>query len=284
MESERAHRTAEVSRVSSIEMWQRRPELSRHSGHEETQEPIASHDPRDTAGAGEQQALGKQLPHETPRPRADRGTEPHLVGPAAPAGNEETCHTRASRHEHEPDGSQDHEQCGTHAADDPFAKRPEAHHRSSVPSRIGGRQPAREVVEIGLRLFSGDPWREPANRVEPVPVARSSCWREGTSGSHNSVSPRSGNSNVSGSTPMTGVRLGVDRDAPPDERRIAAESALPRAMAQHHHALGTRFDVGAIERAAENRSDAKRLEKPIGHFTDWNPLDRSGCGQRPAAS
>ena len=188
-------------------MRQRRPELSRYSGHEETQEPVASHDPRDTAGAGEQQALGKQLPHQTPRPRADRGTEPHLVGPAAPAGNEETCHTRASRHEHEPDGSQDHEQCGTHAAHDPFAKRPEAHHRSSVPSRIDGRQPARDVVEVGLRLFSSDCWREPANRVEPVPVASLLLLARGHERQPQPGHPRSGNSNVSGSTPMTVVLL-----------------------------------------------------------------------------
>src|SRR5262249_37714056 len=51
----------------------------------------------------------------------------------------------------------------------------------------------------------------------------------------------------------------VQSDRFADDRGITAKTALPQAMAHHHHRVRTRFSLGSGEVAAEHRPNSPRL-------------------------
>jgi hypothetical protein len=190
-----------------------------------------------------------------------------LAGAAHGTGEQEVREVRAGDRQHQPGEAEDHSQdCRCVVRQHGLVDLQRAPARSLVKARMFAGQPLPdrrdEALGVGLVDAIAPPADEPQPQRRAIGGLRLTQPERAVEIVGSEVAPVA---DLGRQHPDHGVRLAVGAQRPPDHRRVAAEAALPDAMAQDEHAVvAVRHLVGA-ETAAERGLDAERREQPTAH-------------------
>ena len=215
---------------------------------------------------GQEQVLRQQLGEDPPAARAERRADGHLPHAGGAPREEQARHVRAGDEEHEAHGAEKDQEGRAHLArdlgvqgNDPDAparvairelggegRSDRRHFRLRRRGRLARLQPGdrRGVAAALLRAFLGEHHGRP--EVRGLSGERSRLQEEAETRRHD-ADDRDGTA--------------VDLDGPPDDGRIAAEAALPEAVAEDHDLIVPVGTFVGREGAAEHRRDAEGREE-----------------------
>ena len=174
-------------------------------------------------------------------------------------------HIRAGNQQQEPDGRHQRQHRGADAANDRL--REGTNHGDEVASAVRPDdrfQPARQRRELAGRLFDGDTRPKPAKQIDLLPC-RIAKWPR-----RRERARRPPHFHADGVIEIRhhahdGESLLTERDSPAQDVWRAAVAARPQRVAHHEHRLRSFHVVGSRQRAPENRTDSKHVEKVAGH-------------------
>jgi hypothetical protein len=147
-------------------------QAGRRDCHEAANTPGGDEHAHDTGNNGQQRALGHQLTHDAAARRADCRTDCQLARTRGPAREQQVADVDAGDQQH------DH-----HDAEDQVQRRADVSHQL-LEEHVDGNalrvvrlwirrfEPARDGVQLALRLREADAWLEPADRAVVVRRAR----------------------------------------------------------------------------------------------------------------
>ena len=159
--------------AASIRMAAMRGRLAGSMERSTLSPPSARTRPTSAAGRRKHEALGRQLTHETPSPRAERRAKRHLVLPRRRAREQQVRHVGAGDEQDEPDGAEERHERRLRVLDDIVLERhdPDAHVGRLVHGVLLPELPG-DAVHLGLRLLERHARLQPAEDGEEREVAR----------------------------------------------------------------------------------------------------------------
>ena len=231
------------------------------------------------AEAGQQQALGEQLPHEAPASRTQRGADGDLLATLGRAGQQEIGHVGAGDEQHEADRPGQRDECGPHLAHGDLAQVVDHDAPAVVGPRVLLLEPRRDGVHLAAGLLDRHAGSEPADHVV---VMRSSFGELLRGEGDGDVQLGRVESEAGPHDPDHGVRLAVERERRSDQVPTRAEPVLPEPVADDDDAARTGPILLGEEGPAVQRSRAEEIEQvggdqgAIDHFRVVAAREREG--------
>ena len=208
----------------------------------------------------ERHALGEQLA-EKPRPgRANRRAHGDLARSHGAAREQQVREVGAGDQQHEGHGAEQDQHRTPDLPDQHFAQRRQADRHPSV-QRLLADDVLRHSIEVGGRGCRRRARLEPAEHVEEIVAVRVHVVAGLERHRHEHLQVAAEERERRREHADDGVRLGVQRDAGAHDVGIRAETALPQAVREHHHAMRAPLFVRGDETAAHHRRCAKRAEE-----------------------
>ncbi len=246
--------------------------------HQNADDPPGEDDTEESAGEGENERLREELPHDPEAIGADCGPERELPAPAGELGEVEVRDVRAGDDQNEGGGREKQQEGGTRP---PGERIGEGHGRDLVsfdvtislgmlvPQSCGDiRELFGNTLERGSGTKAGESAHHPGREARLHHGGRA----KGTGGDrHEDVvllrKPREWREDS-----HDAVKAIVHLEEPPDDRAVAPVAALPVFVAQNEDGLGPDGVLPRKERAAQERSHSKDVEKARGDDTGIDSL------------
>ena len=246
--------------------------------------------PERPADDRQQQAFGEQLPDDSPVRGAERGPHRHLLAPPDRARQQQVGDVRAGDQQHEADGRHQHDQRSPHVADHLLAQRHDAEREAAVRRidvRMTGAKARRQRGHLRLRLLERR--AGPELRHDVVVLAAADLRRVGSE-RQRQQHLRIGDDAERGQRLLAQrerrlqhahdlCRLAVEHDRPADHGRVAAEAALPGAVAENRHGRRRLRVLFRREQPAERGADAEHRQQVRGDPDGADTLGRAVAGQ-----
>ena len=278
------------------------PRQARRSERNEQAQPdIGEHEPRGAAERAEHRALDEQLSRDAAAAGAERRAHREFLAASVRPHEHEVRDVRAGDREHRADRAHQHPERVGDVADDRVLERHERRRDTPVRDRVAlgaagrrrpGVEPNRQHAR-GVRLRVG----ERHAGFEPADASQIAEAREDHSaaieldwqyhlglGRHVEEAESGGHY----ADDFRGTR--IDRHAPADDARIAAEFPLPIRMGQDHGTAGLENGAGRLRRmvglgepTAEHRLNTERLEHAVRHEANPRLLGVADTGHGHSA-
>ncbi len=235
----------------------------RQECHRQVDAPDRERQAQPGADEAQHRRLGQELADDAEAVGADGGADRDLPDPRLGAGQQQAGDVRRRDEQEEGDRALEQEQ-----------RPPRAPHGLAVErvrdDRVVGQgigvvalvallRPGHEGVEIGARLGQRDPRLEPGHHAHEMVAAPP--LREVEAERHPDLGVRGGEREALRHHADHGHRRGIDRDPLADDLPVAAERALPQAVAEHDRARVARAILLAREQAAHGRLHADGLQQ-----------------------
>ena len=254
-------------------------EIGGTDGEERTNAGVTEDEAEDAAGDGEDDAFGEELADDAGAACSHSGADGELALAAGGADEEEIGDVGAGDEEDEADGSEENEEGGARVADDRVAERLDAEAGFWVGERIAAAELIVTEFELGVGLGEGDAGFETGGGHEVMTlVGAVGIDLEGEPEVGNGIGDEGFSDDAE-----DGVGLVAERERGADNVGVAAELALPEAVADDDEVAAVGGILLRREGAAED--DGRAEEAEVG-FRDVDAVDllRDGAGEVEAGT